>query len=60
MNFRNLGVFAANGALYTLDSALDSSQVLTRDDFYPATLKAFTYNGILQCLPQNISSPVIY
>jgi len=60
MNFRNLGVFASDGALYTLDSPLDSSQVLTRDDFYPAALKAFTYNGTLQCLPQNLSSPVIY
>jgi len=60
MNFRHLGVFAADGALYTLDSSLDSSQVLTRDDFYPATLKAFTYNEKLQCLPQNLSSPVIY
>ncbi|MCA9960405.1 MAG: sugar ABC transporter substrate-binding protein [Anaerolineales bacterium] len=60
MNFRHLGVFTADSALYSLDSLLDSSQALTRDDFYPAALKAFTYNGMLQCLPQNLSSPVIY
>lgn len=60
MNFRNLGVYASDSVLYTLDSSLDSSQVLKRDDFYPAALKAFTYNGALQCLPQNLSSPVIY
>lgn len=60
MNFRKLGVLSSEGALYTLDASLDSSQVLKRDDFYPAALEAFTYNGALQCLPQNLSSPVIY
>lgn len=60
MNFRNLGVYASEGALYPLDTLLDSSKALSRGDLYPATLKAFTYNGALQCLPQNLSSPVIY
>lgn len=60
MNFRNIGVYASEGALYPLDSLIASSQQMKTEDFYPAALKAFTYNGGLQCLPQNLSSPVIY
>lgn len=60
MNFRNIGVYASEGALYPLDTLIASSDAMKPDDFYPAALKAFTYNGGLQCLPQNLSSPVMY
>ncbi|GAB4579503.1 MAG: sugar ABC transporter substrate-binding protein [Anaerolineales bacterium] len=59
-NFRRLGVYASEGAIYPLDSLLDNSEKLNREDYYPAVLTAFTYNGALQCMPQNVSSPVIY
>ena len=59
-NYRRLGDFAASGAIRPLDELLDASDVLDRADFYPVTLDAFTYNGRLQCIPQNLSSPVIY
>lgn len=59
-NFRRLGVYAEEKAVYPLDSLLENSDKLNREDFYPAVLTAFTYNGALQCLPQNLSSPVIY
>jgi multiple sugar transport system substrate-binding protein len=59
-NFRRLGVYAEEGAVHPLDSLLDSSEKLNREDFYPTVLTAFTYKGALQCLPQNLSSPVIY
>jgi multiple sugar transport system substrate-binding protein len=39
---------------------LAHSAQLAREDFYPQALDAFTWQGALQCLPQNMSSPVIY
>ncbi len=59
-NYRRLGDFAAAAAVHPIDDLLDASTVLNREDFYPITLNAFTYQGALQCLPQNLSSPVIY
>lgn len=59
-NFRRLGVYAEEKAVHPLDSLLESSDKLNREDFYPIVLTAFTYQGALQCLPQNLSSPVIY
>ncbi len=59
-NYRRLGDYAEAGAVEPLDSRLDQSTLLSRSDFYPVTLDAFTYKGRLQCIPQNLSSPVIY
>lgn len=59
-NFRRLGVYVSNDAIYPLDALLDASDQLNREDFYPTTLTAFTYQGALQCIPQNLSSPVFY
>lgn len=59
-NFRRLGLYAETGAIFPVHALLDASTRLRRADFYPATLAAFTYRGELQCLPQNLSSPVIY
>jgi multiple sugar transport system substrate-binding protein len=59
-NYRRLGNYAADDAIHPLGDLLDASSVLDRSDFYPVTLEAFTYEGALQCIPQNISSPVIY
>jgi multiple sugar transport system substrate-binding protein len=59
-NFRRLGVYASEGVIHPLDALLDASDKLNREDFYPSTLTAFTYQGALQCIPQNLSSPVFY
>ncbi|HUF37659.1 MAG TPA: sugar ABC transporter substrate-binding protein [Anaerolineales bacterium] len=59
-NYRRLGTYAADGAIHPVDGLLDTSDVLRRDDFYPIALEAFTYQGVLQCIPQNISSPAIF
>jgi multiple sugar transport system substrate-binding protein len=59
-NYRRLGNFAEDGAIHPLGDLLDNSDILDRSDFYPVVLDAFTYQGALQCLPQNFSSPVIY
>jgi len=59
-NFRRLGVYVSEGAIHPLDALLDSSEKLNREDFYSIALTAFTYQGALQCIPQNLSSPVFY
>ena len=59
-NYRRLGDYAAAGAVSPLGDRLDASERLDRADFYPVTLDAFTYDGKLQCIPQNLSNPVIY
>ena len=59
-NFRRLGVYSAGNVVHPLGALLDASDKLNREDFYPLTLEAFTYQGELQCIPQNFSSPVFY
>ena len=60
VNYRNFAGFAARSALDPAGPRLDGSRVLARKDFYPQPLEAFEYRGELQCMPQNISSLVVY
>jgi multiple sugar transport system substrate-binding protein len=60
MNYRRYANFAAKGMLEPVDPYLAASEVLGPDDFYPITLEAFTWQGALMCVPQNISSLVVY
>jgi multiple sugar transport system substrate-binding protein len=60
LNYRFIGQYADRGVLLSLDERLESSEVFGRDDFYPQALEAFTFDGELMCLPQNISSLVVY
>lgn len=60
INYRHLGPFVAGAAIAPVGPLLARSQTISRDDFYAQALNAFTWQGVLQCLPQNISSPVIY
>lgn len=60
INYRRYGPFVVGGAIEPLDSYLAQSDVIERSDFYPQVLDAFTWQGELMCLPQNMSSPVIY
>ncbi|MGB4872943.1 MAG: sugar ABC transporter substrate-binding protein [Candidatus Promineifilaceae bacterium] len=60
MNYRRVVSFAANGMLEPLDSYLAQSSLIQPEDFYPVALDAFTWQGQLMCLPQNISSLVVY
>jgi multiple sugar transport system substrate-binding protein len=59
VNFREFSQFAARGALEPIGPHLDDEGV-DRGDYYEAPLEAFTYDGELQCMPQNISSLVVY
>lgn len=59
VNYRRYGQFVKNGVLDPLGPRLAQTG-LREDQFYPIALDAFRANGQLQCIPQNISSPVVY
>ena len=60
VNYRNFASLAARGAIDPAGPRLDASERLRRDAFFPQPLDAFTYRGELQCMPQNVSSLVVY
>jgi multiple sugar transport system substrate-binding protein len=60
LNYRYFGQFAARGAIEPLDDELEGSDALAGDDLYPQAVEAFSYGGEQMCLPQNISSLVVY
>jgi multiple sugar transport system substrate-binding protein len=60
LNYRRYGAFAARGALEPVGPYLAGSAVLKPADFYPESLAAFTRDGQLVGVPQNVSSLVIY
>ncbi|TDC40119.1 sugar ABC transporter substrate-binding protein [Micromonospora sp. 15K316] len=61
LNYRRYGQFAAQQAIEPVQSYLDRSTVLKESDFSPRALDAFRFDGkALTCLPQNMSSLVVY
>jgi multiple sugar transport system substrate-binding protein len=60
MNYRFYGQFAARGVLEPLERYTDRSEAFELDDFYPQAVDAFRWDGEITCLPQNISSLVVY
>ena len=60
INYRNYGGYADRGVIDPVEPRLDTSDELARDEFYPEPLEAFTYEGQLKCMPQNVSSLVVY
>ncbi len=60
INFREYGQYAASGALEPLGPRLGASDTIAREDFYELPLEAFSRDGELICMPQNISSLVVY
>ncbi|MEU5727206.1 sugar ABC transporter substrate-binding protein [Micromonospora sp. NPDC047738] len=61
LNYRRYGQFAAQKAIEPVQSYLDGSKVLKEKDFSPRALEAFRFDGEqLTCLPQNMSSLVVY
>jgi multiple sugar transport system substrate-binding protein len=60
MNYRFYGQFAAREVLEPLGDYVDDSGVFGLDDFYPQAIDAFRWDGEVTCLPQNISSLVVY
>ena len=60
LNYRFYGQFAARGVLEPIEQRVDDSKVFQQDDFYEPAMDAFRFDDELTCLPQNISSLVVY
>ncbi|MEZ4646041.1 MAG: sugar ABC transporter substrate-binding protein [Chloroflexota bacterium] len=60
MNYRRVAAFAANDLLDPIGPYLDESELIRSEDFYDVAIEAFLWQGTLMCLPQNISSLVVY
>jgi multiple sugar transport system substrate-binding protein len=60
MNYRFYGQFAARGVLEPLEPYAEDTDEFELDDFYPQAVDAFRWEGRVTCLPQNISSLVVY
>jgi multiple sugar transport system substrate-binding protein len=60
LNYRYYGQFAAKGALEPVASRFEDSEAFEPEDFYEQALDAFRWGGEQLCLPQNISSLVVY
>ncbi len=60
INYRRVPGFASRGLLEPLGPSLLRSRVLAPDDFYPEAYYAFYWQGELMCVPQNVSSLVVY
>lgn len=61
-NYRQFGQFAGAGGLAPIQSQIDESVQISESDFYSQSLDAFRFgeSSELYCLPQNISSLVVY
>jgi multiple sugar transport system substrate-binding protein len=60
VNYRQFGQYAARGALEPVSSYLDASSEIAASDYAPIAMDAFTYRGDQVCMPQNVSSLVVY
>jgi multiple sugar transport system substrate-binding protein len=60
INYRRYASLAAKDALEPLGPYLDESNVIQESDFYPEAIQPFYFSNQLICIPQNLSSLVIY
>lgn len=60
LNYRRVVALAAAGALTPLGDLLDGRAALAPAAFFPAALDAFNWQDQLWCIPQNVSSLVVY
>ena len=59
VNFREYSQFVVRGAVTPYETYVGANDV-DLSAYYPHPLEAFTFQGQLQCMPQNISSLVVY
>ncbi|MGH2698930.1 MAG: ABC transporter substrate-binding protein [Actinomycetota bacterium] len=59
INFREYSQYVARGAIDPVGPYLERNGV-DAGNYYEQPMEAFTYEGELQCMPQNISSLVVY
>ncbi|MGH2681215.1 MAG: ABC transporter substrate-binding protein [Actinomycetota bacterium] len=60
MNYRYYGQFAARGSLAPVEPYLRASEALSPEDFFRTAMSPFRWDGEQVCLPQNVSSLVVY
>jgi multiple sugar transport system substrate-binding protein len=60
MNYRYYGQFAARDALAPVDAYLEGSEAFSAEDFFGTAMTPFQREGRQVCLPQNVSSLVVY
>ena len=60
INYRRYAPFAAMGALEPLAPYLRESDLISESDFFEVATDPFKWRGQLMCIPQNISSLVVY
>jgi multiple sugar transport system substrate-binding protein len=60
MNYRYYAQFAARDALEPVDSYLRMSDAFSAEDFFETSMTPFRRQGEQMCLPQNVSSLVVY
>ena len=60
INSRRYAPFAARGVLEPLAPYQRGSDVISDADFFPEATDPFRWQGQLMCIPQNISSLVVY
>src|SRR5688500_846722 len=60
INYRRYAGFANTGALEPLGPYLEKSKIIKESDFYPEAINPYKWNGQLMCIPQNLSSLVVY
>lgn len=60
LNYRRFMQFAARGGLEPVGSYFENSDLISSDQFYPQAIEAFQWDDETWCVPQNISSLVIY
>ena len=60
MNYRFYGQYAARDVLEPLGPYVDDSSKFAASDFYPQAFDAFRWKDEQMCIPQNISSLVLY
>ena len=60
MNYRYYGQFAARGALEAIEPYLEDSTAFSSEDFFDTAMTPFRWDGQQMCMPQNVSSLVVY
>jgi multiple sugar transport system substrate-binding protein len=60
INYRQFGQYAARGALAPVAPDLAASETIASDEYAPVALDAFMFGGEQVCMPQNVSSLVVY
>jgi multiple sugar transport system substrate-binding protein len=60
INYREYVAYAKRDLIEPVEPYLAKSTILKKGDFYEAPVQAFTRDGALQCMAQNLSSLAVY